>query len=75
MAFEASEWQSVWRVVTKQPLPPEPPSLAEFLRLLTQLGGYNNRAKEPPPGPQPIWIGLRRMADFALAWESFGHET
>lgn len=73
--FTDSEWMSVWLIVAKTPLPPKPPALAEMMRLLTQLGGYNNRAKELPAGPQPIWIGLRRMADFAQAWETFGHNT
>jgi Transposase DNA-binding/Transposase Tn5 dimerisation domain len=73
--FTKSEWMSVWLVVAKKPLPQKPPDLAEMMRLLTQLGGYNNRAGETPPGPQPIWIGLRRMADFATAWETFGGET
>lgn len=73
--FTQSEWKSVWLVVAKKPLPTKPPTLAEMMRLLTQLGGYNNRAKEAPPGPQPIWIGLRRMADFAQAWQTFGHDA
>ena len=70
--FADSEWKSVWRVVNKKPLPKKPPVLSEFLRLLTELGGYNNRATELPPGPQPLWIGLRRMTDFATAWLAFG---
>ena len=70
--FADSEWKSVWRVVKKKPLPKKPPVLSDFLRLLTQLGGDNNRATELPPGPQPLWIGLRRMTDFATAWLAFG---
>lgn len=70
--FQTCEWQSVWRVTTQQDLPDKPPLLSEFVPLLASLGGYNNRRSEAPPGPQPIWIGLRRMADFALAWLSFG---
>jgi hypothetical protein len=70
--FVPSEWKSVWRVVKQQPLPPQPPTLAEFMKLLTQLGGYNNRATEPAPGPQPLWVGIRRMLDFARAWLAFG---
>ncbi|MFC1759580.1 IS4 family transposase [Planctomycetota bacterium] len=70
--FDDCEWKPVWRVVTKTELPQTPPSLSEFMSLLARLGGYNNRAKEHPPGPQPIWIGLRRMTDFAIAWLEFG---
>ena len=73
--FTNSEWKSVWLVVTKKKLPKKPPRLAELMRLVTQLGGYNNRAGEAPAGPQPIWIGLRRMADFAQAWQTFGHDA
>ena len=73
--FTPSEWKSVWRVMMTKALPKNPPTLAEMMRLVSQLGGYNNRKGELPAGPQSIWIGLRRMADFALAWESFGHET
>ena len=70
--FDDCEWMSVWRVVTKKELPETPPTLSEFMALLAQLGGYNNRATESPPGPQPIWVGIRRMTDFAIAWLAFG---
>lgn len=72
--FTDDEWKSVWRVVEQRPLPKEPPRLQEMMRLLTRLGGYNNRKNEAPSGPQPIWIGLRRMADFVLAWHAFDRE-
>lgn len=74
--FDDCEWKSVWKVVTKTELPATPPSLSEFMRFLTQLGGYNNRKTESPPGPQTVWIGIRRMTDFARAWIAFGpHEN
>jgi hypothetical protein len=73
--FTDDEWKSVWRVAAKKPLPKKAPQLAEFMRLLTQLGGYNNRKGEDPAGPLPIWIGLRRMGDFAMAWQTFGREN
>lgn len=68
-AFSDSEWKSVWAVTQpKKELPSEPPTLGVFFRLLAQLGGYNNRKNERPPGPQTIWVGIRRMTDLALAW-------
>lgn len=70
--FDDSEWKSVWRVTTKKELPETPPTLSEFILLLAQLGGYNNRRTESPPGPQVIWTGIRRMTDFAIAWINFG---
>jgi hypothetical protein len=74
VVFTESEWKSVWRVTTKKELPLEPPTLSEFVPLLAQLGGYNNRRTEGPPGPQVIWTGIRRMTDFAIAWANFGPE-
>jgi len=73
--FQDAEWKSVWRVVRRTPLPKKPPQLSEFMKLLTQLGGYNNRTTEAPPGPQPVWIGIRRMLDFARAWLTFGPDA
>jgi len=70
--FDESEWKSVWRVTTKKKLPEHPPMLQEFMPLLARLGGYNNRPREKPPGPQVIWVGIRRMTDFAIAWLAFG---
>jgi len=70
--FDDCEWKSVWQIVKKQTPPNKPPTLGEFLPLLTRLGGYNNRPNEPPPGPQVFWTGIRRMLDFAAAWLTFG---
>ena len=70
--FEECEWKSVWRVTRKAAPPAEPPSLAEFMALLAGLGGHDGRQGDPPPGPQAIWVGIRRMTDFAIAWQSFG---
>ena len=44
----------------------------ELSQTPTRLGGDNNRATEAPPGPQPLWIGLRRTTDFGTAWLAFG---
>lgn len=73
--FDDCEWMSVWRVVTKTLLPQKTPTLSEFMPLLTQLGGYNNRKTEAPPGPQTVWVGIRRMTDLAIAWMTFGPGT
>ena len=75
VVFEDCEWKSVWCVVTQKELPPTVPTLSAFMRLLTQLGGYNNRRTEAPPGPQPVWVGIRRMTDLATAWITFGPDA
>lgn len=70
--FAKEEWKSVWQIVEKEPPPPQPPRLGEFIPVLAELGGYNRRSQDHPPGAQAIWVGIRRMTDFALAWLTFG---
>jgi hypothetical protein len=73
--FEAAEWKAVWKVVHREDPPSEPPPLGVMVRLVAQLGGYVNRKRTDPPGPQTVWIGLQRMHDFALCWQTFGPEA
>jgi hypothetical protein len=61
--FEPAEWKAVWKVVQRTDPPAAPPSLGEMVLLVAQLGGYVNRKRKDPPGPQTIWIGLQRMYD------------
>ena len=75
VVFEAAEWKSVWKVVRREDPPAEPPALCVFVRLVAQLGGYVNRKRPDPPGPQTVWIGLQRMHDFATCWQLFGPEA
>jgi len=72
--FTSSEWKSVWTVVKREPLPKQTPRLNEIVQLVAQLGGYNNRTKDLPPGPQTLWMGLRKVSTLALGWEAFGPE-
>ena len=73
--FDDAEWKSTWTITRKEPLPATPPSLGEFMKLVSELGGHNNRANDSAPGPQCIWQGLRRVMDYATAWLTFGPET
>ena len=73
--FEPAEWKSVWNVVHRTNPPSVPPSLGEMVRQVAQLGGYVNRKRGDPPGPQTIWIGMQRMHDFALSWQLFGPDS
>lgn len=73
--FEPAEWKAVYRVVRNQAPPRHPPALGEMVRMVAQLGGYVNRRRADPPGPQTVWLGLQRMHDFALCWDLFGHNT
>lgn len=70
--FEPAEWRAVWQVVHRQPPPAAPPKLGVMVRLVAQLGGYVNRRRVDPPGPQTIWLGMQRMHDLAQCWQLFG---
>lgn len=73
--FEPAEWKATWKVVRQEDPPPTPPRLGEMVRLAAQLGGYVNRPRAAPPGPQTLWLGLQRVHDFALCWKRFGPDA
>lgn len=68
--FSTAEWQSTCAVVTKSAPPQAPPMLGDFLKFVAALGGHLGRAHDGPPGPEIIWRGMRRVFDFAIAWET-----
>jgi hypothetical protein len=73
--FEPAEWRSVYQVVHRKAPPATAPTLAEMVRMVAQLGGYVNRKRDDPPGPQTIWLGLQRVHDIALCWMTFGPDA
>jgi hypothetical protein len=73
--FEPAEWKAAWKVVRGEDPPQKAPRLGEMVSLVAQLGGYINRKRTDPPGPQTVWLGLQRVHDFALCWKLFGPET
>jgi hypothetical protein len=74
VVFAAEEGKPVWRVARPEALPQRPPRLGEFIQLLGSLGGHNGRQGDGAPGAEALWRGIRRMTDFALAWQAFGPE-
>jgi hypothetical protein len=70
--FEPVEWQAIYHFVHRKPPPSKPPKLSEMLRLVAGLGGYVNRRRKDPPGPQTIWLGLQRLHDIAYCYQAFG---
>lgn len=69
--FEENEWHSVYAIITKKTPPKIPPKLNEIIFMIAKLGGFLARKSDGYPGPTVMWIGLQRMKDFTLAWESF----
>jgi hypothetical protein len=41
-----------------------------MVRMVATLGGFLHRNSDGFPGPQSLWIGLQRAADFVLALEA-----
>jgi hypothetical protein len=72
--FEPAEWKATWKVVRGTSPPRKAPKLGAMLPMVAELGGYVPRSKSPP-GPQTVWLGLRRVHDFALCWETFGPDA
>ena len=69
--FEEAEWKSVYKITQKTKIPSTPPTLMEIILMIARLGGYIAGKNRPPPGSKVMWKGMRRMSDFALAWERF----
>jgi len=71
VVFERSEWQSLYAIAKKTSPPKIPPTLNEIILMIGKLGGFLGRKSDRYPGYQAMWIGIQRMRDFAIAWETF----
>jgi hypothetical protein len=69
--FDKHEWQSVYTIVTKEKPPKKPPKLNDIILMIAKLGGFLGRKSDGYPGSKVMWIGMQRMKDFTLAWETF----
>ena len=67
--LEDDEWKALFVVSSKRPrpLPDQPPSVREAVRMVAALGGFLGRKCDKEPGIQAIWTGFRRLMDFTLA--------
>jgi hypothetical protein len=70
VVFDTAEWQAVYLVTERKPPPDTPPSLDRMVRMVAGLGGFLDRKCDGFPGPQTLWIGLQRTADFVLALDA-----
>ena len=68
-----AEWQALWCKHHRRTTPPkEPPTLANAVRWIAQLGGFLARKSDGHPGAMTIWSGLQRLQDLAWAFEIAG---
>lgn len=70
--FHAEEWQPAYLVYHKgSHLPDKPPTIHEFMLLIAELGGWQRRKTQGPPGSTTIWRGIRKMEAYADAFQVF----
>ena len=74
VVFDASEWKAVYMVRHKTAPPEVPPTLNLMICWIAAMGGHVIRSttKENHPGTQTLWLGLQRVNDLAIAWNSYG---
>ena len=67
--LEEEEWKTLCAVSSKKPrpVPKEPPTVREAVRMIAMLGGFQGRKGDGEPGVQSIWTGFRRLMDFTFA--------
>jgi hypothetical protein len=69
MILEDFEWQSLCtKIYPSKPLPLQPPTLREAVRMIGQLGGFLGRKSDGEPGVKVLWRGLRRLHDISHGW-------
>jgi hypothetical protein len=67
--FEPDEWQALACHHLGCPSPPkQPPTLAQAVLWIAQLGGFLARRGDGFPGVKTIWRGLSRLADLVSMW-------
>ena len=74
VVFHASEWKAVCMVRNRTEAPDVPPRLNDMIRWIAAMGGHVIRSttKANHPGTQTLWLGLQRVNDLAIAWNTYG---
>ncbi|MDB5385114.1 MAG: family transposase, partial [Planctomycetaceae bacterium] len=70
--FKPEEWQPAYLVYhdgERQPV--EPPTMMEFMLMIAELGGWQRKKTQGPPGSTTIWRGIRKMEAYADAFQVF----
>jgi hypothetical protein len=70
--FVTEEWQALTVFITKNPkIPDKPPSLAQMVRWIGELGGFLGRKSDGEPGVKVLWRGFIRLQDIVDTWRIF----
>ncbi|HEX9058962.1 MAG TPA: IS4 family transposase, partial [Clostridia bacterium] len=69
IVLKISEWQSLYCMLHKTPIPPkQPPTLKEAVIMIAKLGGFLARKGDGEPGVEVIWRGMSRLNDISPIW-------
>jgi len=70
VAFDDDQWKGLIVLRTHRPPPDTPPTLAQMILLIAQLGGFLARKGDKQPGTENMWRGLQRLDDIAAMYVS-----
>jgi hypothetical protein len=73
--FTDAEWKALYLIQEGDTLPPRPITLREMVALVGRCGGFVGRKGDGDPGITSMFVGLRRLYDYALAYQRFGPEV
>lgn len=70
VAFDDDQWKAILVFKTRKTPTEQPPTLAQLILLIAQLGGFLGRNADGKPGTENMWRGLQRMDDITDAYRS-----
>lgn len=69
VVFTEHEWKALYaRIHRTTQLPETPPTVAQAVRWLAQLGGFLGRKHDREPGVTVLWRGWQRLQDLTMMW-------
>lgn len=72
IALSQAEWQALSAHATGRTHPPlQPPSIAQVVLWIAQLGGFLARNGDGFPGVTVLWRGWQRLQDLVAMWSLF----
>ncbi len=71
-----AEWQALYCAIHKTTtLPASPPTLAQAVRWIAQLGGFIGRTSDGQPGPKVLWRGFQYLSHLVDLYTLFAPQT
>ena len=74
--FSTDQWVAIVTFSKQEPADRnQPPTMQEFLIIVSQLGGYINKKSQGPPGSRTIWRGMSRFETIVQAFQIYSEMT